>query len=155
MLNIAPSHLLAPRSGGLSQMPSTAAPVEETPIKPIADARDPEARLREGQAPSQFWSAANGEPDPTSNIAPPSILQITISRLLDAQRPDPLVSADDTPDATDTEAPKISGDTPPSDDPRLNLHQTDRKPPDSQASDDLQSADGANDARNSVFSTLP
>jgi len=74
-------------------------PMEQTRIKPIADTRDPEARLREGQAPSKFWSAVQGEPDPSSHTAPPSIMQITISRMLDEQ------NIQKSPEPDSTEAP--------------------------------------------------
>ncbi|MBW4985847.1 hypothetical protein KZZ07_25215 [Mameliella sp. CS4] len=72
-------------------------PASETRVKPIADARDPEAGLREGQAPAKFWRAANGEPDPDANTAPPSIMQITISRMLEEQAP-----RTTAPDATES-----------------------------------------------------
>ena len=56
-------------------------------IKPILDARNPEARLKEGLAPSKFWRAATGQPDPATGDVPPSILQIRITRLLEDQAP--------------------------------------------------------------------
>lgn len=76
-------------------------PASETRVKPIADARDPEAGLREGQAPANFWRAANGEPDPDANTAPPSIMQITISRMLEEQAPR-TTAPDTTEGAEDT-----------------------------------------------------
>ncbi|WP_420326240.1 hypothetical protein [Mameliella sp.] len=76
-------------------------PARETRVKPIADARDPEAGLREGLAPDKFWRAANGEPDPDANTAPPSIMQITISRML----------AEQAPPNTAAEAAERAGDT--------------------------------------------
>jgi hypothetical protein len=86
---------------GLPDVPRD--PASETRVKPIADARDPEAGLREGQAPAKFWRAVNGEPDPDANTAPPSIMQIAISRMLEEQAP-PTTVADAAESAADTGA---------------------------------------------------
>ena len=74
----------------------------QTRVLPIALTRDPEAALTRGQPPVGFWRAVSGEPDP-DHIAPPSIMQIEISRLLDAQR-DGSAPPEDAP----TEAPAYS-----------------------------------------------
>ncbi|WP_143595895.1 hypothetical protein [Tropicibacter naphthalenivorans] len=59
--------------------------LRETRVQPIADARDPEAPMREGQSAEKFWRSASGLPDPDSHMAPPSIMQIKISQMLDQQ----------------------------------------------------------------------
>lgn len=38
-----------------------------------------------GQTPASFWRMIAGKPDPASHVAPPSIMQLEISRLLDDQ----------------------------------------------------------------------
>jgi hypothetical protein len=57
-------------------------------VKPVVDAHSPDAQLTKGQSPVHFWRAVNGQPDPAAHIAPPSILQIAIDRLLDEQSPE-------------------------------------------------------------------
>lgn len=140
-----PPTLTAPQVTGHPQglpgeQPETRA---QTKVQPIANARNPEARLNDGLEPTKFWRAAIGQPDPSTNAPPPSIMQITISRLLDAQNPD----FDNPESDTTTNA------------------QTVESPPDSQLYvDKVTSGDGPatvdqsaepNDARKSVFSTLP
>lgn len=100
-----------------TQKPNTAdqLPLEETqkvrPIDPGADGT-PELPMF-GQAPDKFWRAARGEPDPATHIAPPSIMQLKISKLLEEQAPqtedDPLPSAEDTGPA-DVRAARPVGD---------------------------------------------
>ena len=75
---------------GLPDPRRTEAPLSR--VQPIALARDPEAALTRGQTPANFWRATSGEPDP-EQIAPPSIMQIRISRLLDQQRETGIVPA--------------------------------------------------------------
>lgn len=138
MQNIFPPSLLAPQVTGHPQgLPGDRQPESaQTKIKPIADARNPEARLKDGLAPAKFWRAANGDPDPTANAAPPSIMQITISRMLDEQAPDPRSDA-----------------APPRNNP------LDQPPTNPRAYGDPTSAINqpteSKDARSSVLSTLP
>ncbi|WP_417206657.1 hypothetical protein [Antarctobacter sp.] len=119
----------------------------QTKIKPIADARNPESRLNEGLAPTKFWRAANGEPDPSTNAPPPSIMQITISRMLDAQIPafgsrEPPAAASER---TEAESEAMGAANRPEPNPVTSTV--------SPATDD-QSAE-PNDSRSSVLSTLP
>ncbi|SNT33725.1 hypothetical protein [Antarctobacter heliothermus] len=115
----------------------------QTKVQPIADARNPEARLNDGLAPTKFWRAANGQPDPSTNAPPPSIMQITISQLLDAQSPD----SDNRESRPTTDAQ--TDESPPT--PRPYVDSVTSR--DSPAADD-QTAE-SNDARRSVLSTLP
>lgn len=39
----------------------------------------------QGQSPAAFWRASAGTPNPDTHIAPPSIMQIKISQMLDTQ----------------------------------------------------------------------
>jgi hypothetical protein len=70
--------------------------VHEKRVKPLTESHDSDAQLRQGQAPARFWPAVNGDPDPATHIAPPSIMQITISRLLHDKNPDPKEPPDQT-----------------------------------------------------------
>ncbi|WP_141194889.1 hypothetical protein [Maliponia aquimaris] len=119
-------------------------------VKPIADARNPEARLKDGQAPTQFWRAVNGEPDPSTHAAPPSIMQITISRMLDAQAPKPDAAQEPEPAPPTT---RVEAGQP--------AHQTSPAETDPKAEPMPRAAQGADPpspekpARRSVFNTLP
>ncbi|KUF09297.1 hypothetical protein AVJ23_18780 [Pseudoponticoccus marisrubri] len=73
-------------------------------MTPIAHARDPETAESASRRPSRFWPAANGEPDPETHVAPPSIMQIKITQLLTEQ--------------ADARAPEQDGDRPAPPDPR-------------------------------------
>lgn len=52
---------------------------------PLADGRDVRAVMNFGHPPAMFWRAARGEPDPLLHEAPPSIVQLKITQVLDAQ----------------------------------------------------------------------
>lgn len=67
---------------GLSGQPADASGSRE--VLPVVGARDAATQRQEGP-PAQFWRTLNGGPDPATHIAPPSIMQIKISQLLDAQ----------------------------------------------------------------------
>jgi hypothetical protein len=69
----------------------------QTRVLPIGLTRDPDAAMTRGQPPASFWRAVSGEPDP-DQASPPSIMQIRITQLLEAQR-DPLSGAE-PPSAT-------------------------------------------------------
>ncbi len=56
-------------------------------VPPITQARDPDAQLNHGQPPTRFWRLVGGGPDPATHIAPPSIVQIRITQLLNDQAP--------------------------------------------------------------------
>ena len=106
-----PPTLTAPQVTGHPQglpgeQPETRA---QTKVQPIANARNPEARLNDGLEPTKFWRAAIGQPDPSTNAPPPSIMQITISRLLDAQNPDfDIPESDTTTNAQTVEPPGLA-----------------------------------------------
>ena len=55
------------------------------PAVHVIDSRNPEALKAQGQSPAQFWRSSNGGIDPDQHVAPPSIMQIKISQMLDAQ----------------------------------------------------------------------
>ena len=79
----------------------------ERPQMPIAFSRDPKAALAKGQPPIQFWRTVRGEPDPATHVAPPSILQIRITQLLDEQTtPDRDAANGDDPPRGATAAPE-------------------------------------------------
>lgn len=129
---------------------------DRTRVKPIADARDPQARLKDGQAPTQFWRAVNGEPDLSTHTAPPSIMQITISRMLDEQAPKPDTAGKSEPKGpktrADTEKPPASARLP---DPGMEAETTPRAAQTAGPSDPATASASENRARRSVFSTLP
>lgn len=55
-------------------------------ITPITKRGEPNVDMRLGMTPESFWrTAAAGAPDPANHTAPPSVMQIRISQLLDAQ----------------------------------------------------------------------
>ncbi|WP_299936535.1 hypothetical protein [uncultured Pelagimonas sp.] len=56
-----------------------------TKVQPLDQARNPDAALTRGQTPGNFWKAVNGEPIPDDHIAPPTIMQLKISQMLDEQ----------------------------------------------------------------------
>lgn len=126
-------------------------PMEHTRVKPVADARDPEARMQEGQAPTKFWGAVIGEPDPASHTAPPSIMQITISRMLDEQNPAKRDQAE--PEPADTRrADRATPGFEPTAREAVASQETGERPetpaPRAQSPEDSE-------ARSSVFTTLP
>lgn len=74
-------------------LPENRDPVRrETRVTPVAESRNPDAGFKDGKKPLQFWRSAGGAVDPETHIAPPSIMQIKISQLLNEQagltRPD-------------------------------------------------------------------
>ncbi len=60
-------------------------PVPEKRVQPLKPFSRTDTAIPENLPPSEFWRGARGKPDPASHVAPPSILQIEISRLLDQQ----------------------------------------------------------------------
>ncbi len=58
---------------------------QTTKVQPLDQARNPDAALTRGQTPGNFWKAVNGEPIPDDHIAPPTIMQLKISQMLDEQ----------------------------------------------------------------------
>jgi hypothetical protein len=57
-----------------------------TKVQAIDEARNPELSLNAGgAAPTDFWRKANGDPDPNAHNAPPSIMQIKITQMLEEQ----------------------------------------------------------------------
>jgi hypothetical protein len=92
--------LTAPQPSGKAPTTAGAGTEQErqTTVQPAIGAR--EAPPLEGP-PAQFWRRLNG-PDPASHIAPPSIMQIKISQMLDAQADgaeEPSEEADPLPEA--------------------------------------------------------
>lgn len=59
-----------------------------TKVQPLDQSRSPDAALARQQAPEDFWKAANGDPFPDDHIAPPTIMQLKISQMLDEQAQD-------------------------------------------------------------------
>lgn len=58
---------------------------EKTRVVPITKRSDSNALSSEGRPPEQFWRATDGDSTPTDHVAPPSIMQIRISRMLEEQ----------------------------------------------------------------------
>ncbi len=127
-------------------------PMEQTRVQPVSDARDPEARMKEGQSPTQFWAAVNGKPDPDNHTAPPSIMQITISRMLDEQNP----ARKREVEAPPVEEPEPRFETRAATEPR-ETRQAESGPdqPVAVATDSPDQPSETKEARSSVFSTLP
>ncbi|WGW03797.1 hypothetical protein [Tropicibacter oceani] len=121
--------------------------------------------MSDGQPPAQFWRAANGEPDPNKHLAPPSIMQIKISQMLDEQASE---QAEDSPEAeepADAAAPdqaRAPSDPAPDDLPAIGsaASEKDPEPQSSPEGDALKPAregyeQAANFSRSAVLSTLP
>ncbi|MCT4556983.1 MAG: hypothetical protein N4A61_02875 [Pelagimonas sp.] len=70
---------------GLPEVPNE----DDKSVQKVAaaqEARNPELQLDSGSAqPTDFWRVANGDPDPNSHNAPPSIMQIKITQILKEQ----------------------------------------------------------------------
>ena len=81
-----PTWLAPVTTGHPLGLPEANRQAQEAPrVKPIQKRGDPDAALAEGRPPAQFWRGTRGEPDPADHVAPPSIMQIRISRMLDEQ----------------------------------------------------------------------
>ncbi|MBO9467748.1 hypothetical protein J7443_21130 [Tropicibacter sp. R15_0] len=82
-----PSLWIAPLATGHPHgLPGAKRPEKPTTkVQPLDQARNPDAALTRGQTPGNFWKAVNGEPIPEEHIAPPSIMQLKISQILDEQ----------------------------------------------------------------------
>ncbi|MEN9060329.1 hypothetical protein [Ponticoccus litoralis] len=80
------SSLSAPQGSGDPALSSGAGAdsTERTKVLPVVGMRDPETQRSAGP-PAQFWRTLNGGPDPATHIAPPSIMQIKITQMLDEQ----------------------------------------------------------------------
>lgn len=87
------SSLSAPQGSGFPALSSGAKAdsTGKTKVLPVVGSRDPESQRSAGP-PAQFWRTLNGGPDPATHIAPPSIMQIKITQMLDEQA----VAMDDT-----------------------------------------------------------
>ena len=96
---------IAPQTTGHPYgLPENRAPVRrETRIEPVANARNPDAGFKDGKKPLQFWRSASGSVDPSTHIAPPSIMQIKISQMLSEQTTPS--TADDPKSAETASAP--------------------------------------------------
>lgn len=58
---------------------------QSTKVQPLDQSHDTDAALARHQAPENFWKAVNGEPVPEDHVAPPTIMQLKISQMLDEQ----------------------------------------------------------------------
>ena len=67
---------------GLPQDPRKNHPPQR--VSAVPDGQLP-STFDKGQTPASFWRVIAGKPDPASHVAPPSIMQLEISRLLDDQ----------------------------------------------------------------------
>lgn len=98
---------------GLPAVPD--GPARETKVQPVSEqariGTDAETR---GQPPADFWRGLTGLPNPAKHVAPPSIMQIKISAILeeqaarlthDAHMPEPVgTGAEDGPQPPPTAA---------------------------------------------------
>lgn len=133
----------------------------KTPKKPLPHTRvtapgggDAMAGFMQGQDPTNFWRAASGQPDPATHIAPPSIMQMKITQMLDDQAQDQARIADPQAPEPATEAEQ-SAEAPKTRDV-ADSDQSERTPEPDAASAPQAPYDPAEAiARSSVFSTLP
>lgn len=72
-------------------------------LRPIVGARDADTQRSEGP-PARFWRTLNGGVDPSTHIAPPSMMQIKITQMLDEQA----VALSEAPEAEDFAQPEAS-----------------------------------------------
>ncbi|MBN9890434.1 hypothetical protein [Salipiger abyssi] len=69
---------------GLPAVPD--GPARETKVQPVSEqARTGTDGETSGQPPADFWRGLTGLPNPAKHVAPPSIMQIKISAILEEQ----------------------------------------------------------------------
>ncbi|MGR3377345.1 hypothetical protein [Salipiger abyssi] len=69
---------------GLPAVPD--GPARETKVQPVSEqARTGSDAETSGQPPADFWRGLTGLPNPAKHVAPPSIMQIKISAILEEQ----------------------------------------------------------------------
>ncbi|MCR8550141.1 hypothetical protein M4578_20145 [Salipiger sp. P9] len=69
---------------GLPAVPD--GPPTETKVQPVSEQAKTGADAGpSGQTPARFWRGLSGQPDPARHVAPPSIVQIKISAILEKQ----------------------------------------------------------------------
>lgn len=125
---------------GLPRDPRKPAPQHRVPATSQAHSS---GDFPQGHPPAAYWRVLDGRPDPATHVAPPSIMQLKITQMLDAQ-------ASELADAMPEPEPK--GTPQQSDAPRTEAGPKPDAPalpsPGHEASEDSLS-------RNSVFNTLP
>jgi hypothetical protein len=136
-------------------LPEPARKPSPVTVKPIAKRSDPDATLSDGKPPMQFWRSGSGDPDPATHVAPPTIMQIKISRMLADQASGLAETAEpakDKHDAHPEQAATVETDGTQDDGPVRPERETDTP----RADRDRDAYEvAANLSRNSVFRTLP
>ncbi|SNR27866.1 hypothetical protein [Puniceibacterium sediminis] len=67
-------------------LPETSAQTKSvTRVTAVTQQSSSDTDMMQEKSPTQFWRAAGGEPDPTTHVAPPSIIQLKISAMLTKQ----------------------------------------------------------------------
>ncbi len=134
-----------------------------TKVQPLDQARNPDAALTRGQTPGNFWKAVNGEPIPDDHVAPPTIMQLKISQMLDEQAQEMEAMASSDVDVTPPEHPsedvvevKVDARTPPENSPTGKPDELSEKRPLPVTQATLPAyEETASFSRNEVLSTLP
>ncbi|MGY9050013.1 hypothetical protein P775_18825 [Puniceibacterium antarcticum] len=58
-----------------------------TRVPTVSKQSSSDSGMMQEKSPSQFWRVVGGQPDPATHVAPPSIMQLKISALLEQQAP--------------------------------------------------------------------
>lgn len=154
-----PSLWIAPLATGHPHgLPGVKRPEKQsTKVQPLDQSRNPDAALARHQAPENFWKAANGDPVPEDHIAPPTIMQLKISQMLDEQAQEmeatlPIQNSEADPQqpAKATEMPQVD------DGSKGQSAELSKHPPSPATTKPLPAYDEvASISRNEVLSTLP
>ncbi|MBS0125360.1 hypothetical protein [Thetidibacter halocola] len=143
-------------------LPEPARKPPSVTVKPIAKRSDPDATLSDGKPPLQFWRSAGGEPDPATHVAPPTIMQLKISRMLEDQAKGMAETAEpvsDKRDAPPEPAPAMQtegaqGEGPQRPEREKHSPRTEADAPRAEQNRDAYEV-AASLSRSSVFRTLP
>lgn len=93
-----------------------------TKVQPLDQSRHPDAALARHHAPEHFWKAANGDPLPDEHIAPPTIMQLKISQMLNEQAQDLQTATPKTADDFDPLMPALFAKMPQVGDQKTGKH---------------------------------
>lgn len=108
--------------------------------------------FEQGQKPADFWRAATGQPNPQTHIAPPSLMQLRITQMLDNQ----VKAQQETAEVTDPASPESTAqsDGPEADEPEAPIMSSAEL--DKAAERQINAVKGYSAMeRSSVFNTLP
>ena len=108
--------------------------------------------FEQGKKPADFWRAATGQPNPQTHIAPPSLMQLRITQMLDDQ----VKAQQETAEVTDPASPEntAQSDGPEADEPEAPIMSSAEL--DKAAERQINAVKGYSAMeRSSVFNTLP